>query len=72
MTKVKVRVLHSFVDGKGHGETVQIDERSAKALVANGYVELVKEEKTKESAPTSTKSSDTDEAPKTNKTSKKK
>lgn len=64
MAKVKVRVLHSVIDGKGHGETVQIDERSAKALVANGYVELVKEAETKESAPKSEQSSDTDDAPK--------
>lgn len=36
--KVKVRVLQATVDGKGPGETVLIDEKSAKHLESIRYV----------------------------------
>lgn len=62
MAKVKVRVLNAVVDGKGAGSELTIDEATAKALVSNGYVELVVEKAVKkevadESALEATKSS---------------
>lgn len=48
MAKVKVRVLNAVVDGKGKGEVVSVEERSAKHLVSIGYVERVAEAPKKE------------------------
>lgn len=45
MAKQKVKVLNAVVDGKGQGETLEVDAKTAEMLVRNGYVELVKEEK---------------------------
>jgi hypothetical protein len=45
MANKKVKVLKAVVDGKGEGEILDIDSKSADMLVKNGYVELVKEEK---------------------------
>lgn len=50
MAKVRVKVLNAVVDGKGEGETLSIDERSAKHLESIGYVRIEAEAKPKESA----------------------
>lgn len=41
MAKVKVRVLKAVVDGKGKGEIISIEEKSAKYLESIDYVERV-------------------------------
>ena len=48
MSKKKVRVLNAVVDGKERGEVLEVDAKTAKMLVANGYVEYVKEDKSKD------------------------
>lgn len=48
MVKKKVRVLNAVVDGKRAGEEFEVDAKTAEMLLANGYVELVKEPKKKE------------------------
>ena len=47
MAQVKVRVLAANVDGKGPDSLITIDERSAFALVSQGYVELIGAAETK-------------------------
>lgn len=42
MAKVTVRVLNAIVDGKRHGEQLDIEEKSAAYLSSIGYVERVK------------------------------
>lgn len=44
MAKKKVEVLDAVVDGHGKGEVIEIDSRSADALVRNGYVKEVKKQ----------------------------
>lgn len=44
MAKVKCKVLNAVVDGKGEGEVVTIEEKSAKHLESIGYVEIQKAE----------------------------
>lgn len=58
MSKVEVRVLNAVVDGKGRGEILSIDEKSAVGLAKIGYVEIitqpkaeVKEETVEENVP---------------------
>lgn len=41
MAKVNAEVLGAVIDGKGRGEKIQIDERSAKSLEAKGYVKVL-------------------------------
>lgn len=41
MSKVKVEVLKAIVDGKGEGEQLAIDERSAAHLESIGYVKII-------------------------------
>lgn len=43
IAKVKVEVLDAIVDGKVRGEQLEVDEKSAKQLEANGYVKVVKD-----------------------------
>lgn len=42
MANVKAKVLNAVVDGKGEGEVVTIDEKSAKHLESIGYVKIQK------------------------------
>jgi hypothetical protein len=55
MAKVKVEVTGAFVDGKGPGSTLSIEEKSADHLEAIGYVKRLVEEKPK-AEPKQTKS----------------
>lgn len=48
MANVKVKVLDAVVDGHKKGEVIEVDAKSADALVANGYVKLVEAEKKSE------------------------
>lgn len=41
MAKVKVKVLNAYVDGKGPGEELSMDNRSADHLESIGYVEKI-------------------------------
>lgn len=50
MAKVKVKVLNATVDGKGPGETISIDEKSADYLESIGYVEKVGSKKSEDKA----------------------
>lgn len=70
MAKVKVRVLNAVVDGKGHGSELSIDESSANALLANGYVELLSEKA--EATSDKQESAPTEDAPKPKSTKAKK
>lgn len=45
MAKKKIKVLDAMVDGKGYGEVLEVDAKSADMLIRNGYAELVKEKK---------------------------
>ncbi|WP_041823940.1 hypothetical protein [Shouchella clausii] len=48
MAKVTVRVLNAIVDGKRHGEQLDIEEKSAAYLSSIGYVEVIKDAETKQ------------------------
>lgn len=50
MAKVKVEVLNATVDGKGQGETLSIDEKSADHLERIGYVKRVAAKKSEDKA----------------------
>lgn len=41
MTKVKIEVLNAIIDGKKHGEQLEVDEKSAKYLIGIGYAKEV-------------------------------
>lgn len=45
MAKVKVEVLAAVVDGKGQGEQLSIEEKSAAHLESIGYVKLLNKKK---------------------------
>lgn len=47
MAKVKVEVLDAFVDGKGKGEQISVEEKSADHLEKIGYVKRIAEGKPK-------------------------
>ena len=47
MSKVKVEVTGAVVDGVPNGSTIEIDERSAKAFEAKGYVRILPKEQPK-------------------------
>ena len=50
MAKVKVKVLDAVVDGKGKGEEVSIEAKSADYLESIGYVEKVGNKKSEDKA----------------------
>lgn len=68
--KVRVEVLGAVVDGNASGSTLEIEERSAKAMAARGYVEILGEVKKeqpavkKESAPKKPQEAEPKEKPK--------
>lgn len=43
MAKVKAVVQRSVIDGKVHGETIEVDEQVAKRYEAAGYLKVIKE-----------------------------
>ncbi len=45
MSKVKVEVLKAVVDGKGEGEQLTVDEKTAEHLESINYVKRVDEPK---------------------------
>ena len=48
MAKVKVEVLNAVVDGKGEGEVISIEEKSADHLELIGYVKRVAAKKSED------------------------
>jgi hypothetical protein len=49
MSKVKVKVVGAYVDGRGPGSIISVDEKSARYLESIGYGEIQKDvEKPKE------------------------
>ncbi|MGE6896823.1 hypothetical protein [Priestia flexa] len=50
MAKVKVEVLNATVDGKGQGEVISIEEKSADHLESIGYVKRVAAKKSEDKA----------------------
>lgn len=47
MAKVKVEVLNAVVDGKGRGEQISIEEKTAEHLESIGYVKILTKKETK-------------------------
>lgn len=45
MAKVKIEVLNAVIDGKQKGEQLEVDEKSAKHLIAINYAKKVEAEK---------------------------
>lgn len=73
MAKVKVEVLDAVVDGKGKGEQIQVEERSAKRLERIGYVRILEvEEKTQPKAKATESEKDTSASKKGSSSSSKK
>lgn len=50
MAKVKVEVLNAVVDGKGQGEQISIEEKSAEHLESIGYVKRMTPKKQEDKA----------------------
>ena len=55
MAKVKIEVLNAVIDGKQKGEQLEVDEKSAKHLIAINYAKKVEAEKS-EAKPSKKKS----------------
>jgi len=41
VAKVKVEVTNAVVNGKGHGETLSIEQKDAERLESIGYVKIL-------------------------------